>query len=355
MSVAAKYINRELLAIFVTALLMLLLVAVGGRFIGYLQEAAMGKFTGTTVLTIMALRLPEFVQQVAPFAIYVAIVLTMGRLYAEQEMVVLQGAGASTQRLLSWISISLGFVVAMVAALSIVFTPMSLRVLDQYLFEQQIQTEFETVNPGTFHIYDRGDRVTYSEAMSDDRQVLQNIFMSERLEDGRQVVIWADTGHQRVDAESGDHFLVLSDGRRYEGVATAADMRVMTFSQLSQRLEINEVRRGRVEVEALATAELGEHSKGRAEWHWRLAMPLFCLIGGLLALGVSRVKPRQGRFARVVPGVLLMLIYYLALLVNRNALGEGELPDMAGMWIVHGAFAAIAGWLLWRLGRPVSA
>ena len=116
MSVAAKYINRELLAIFVTALLMLLLVAVGGRFIGYLQEAAMGKFTGTTVLTIMALRLPEFVQQVAPFAIYVAIVLTMGRLYAEQEMVVLQGAGASTQRLLSWISISLGFVVALVAA-----------------------------------------------------------------------------------------------------------------------------------------------------------------------------------------------------------------------------------------------
>ena len=81
MSVAAKYINRELLAIFVTALLMLLLVAVGGRFIGYLQEAAMGKFTGTTVLTIMALRLPEFVQQVAPFAIYVAIVLTMGRLF----------------------------------------------------------------------------------------------------------------------------------------------------------------------------------------------------------------------------------------------------------------------------------
>ena len=341
MSVAAKYVNRELLAIFVTALLMLLMVAVGGRFIGYLQEAAMGKFTGTTVLTIMALRLPEFVQQVAPFAIYVAIVLTMGRLYAEQEMVVLQGAGASTRRLLGWISISLGLVVVMVAALSIVFTPMSLRVLELYMFEQQTQTEFETVNPGTFHIYDRGARVTYSEAMSDDRQVLHNIFMSQRLEDGRQIVVWAETGHQRVDAASGDHLLVLNDGRRYEAGATAADMRIMAFSQLSQRLEISESGRGRVDVEALPTAEL--------------AMPLFCVIGGLLALGVSRVKPRQGRFARVVPGVLLMLIYYLALLVNRNALGEGDLPDLAGMWIVHSAFAALAGWLLWRLGRPVSA
>ena len=229
MSVAAKYVNRELLAIFVTALLMLLMVAVGGRCIGYLQEAAMGKFTGTTVLTIMALRLPEFVQQVAPFAIYVAIVLTMGRLYAEQEMVVLQGAGASTRRLLGWISISLGLVVVMVAALSIVFTPMSLRVLELYMFEQQTQTEFETVNPGTFHIYDRGARVTYSEAMSDDRQVLHNIFMSQRLEDGRQIVVWAETGHQRVDAASGDHLLVLNDGRRYEAATGHAHCPIGIF------------------------------------------------------------------------------------------------------------------------------
>ena len=66
MSVASRYINRELLAIFTVTLLMLLLVAVGGRFIGYLQEAALGKFTGATVLTIMGLRLPEFIQQVAP-------------------------------------------------------------------------------------------------------------------------------------------------------------------------------------------------------------------------------------------------------------------------------------------------
>ena len=96
MAVAARYVNREMFAVFCVTLLLLLLVAVGGRFIGYLQEAALGKFTGSAVLTIITLRLPEFIQLVAPFALYVAVLLTFGRLYAEQEMVVLQSAGAGT-------------------------------------------------------------------------------------------------------------------------------------------------------------------------------------------------------------------------------------------------------------------
>ena len=61
MAVALRYVNRELLSVFAVTLTLLLLVAVGGRFISYLQEAAMGKFTGTTVLMIMYMRLPEFV------------------------------------------------------------------------------------------------------------------------------------------------------------------------------------------------------------------------------------------------------------------------------------------------------
>ena len=354
MSVASRYVNRQLLAVFIVSLTMLLLVAVGGRFIGYLQEAAMGRFTGTTVLTIMMLRLPEFVQQVAPFAMYVAILLTLGRLYAEQEMVVLQGAGTTTGRLLAWVGMSLCVVVTLVGLLSWVFTPMSLRVLEEYLVEQQAQTEFETVNAGKFHVYDRGRRVTYSEGMSDDRRELEKIFMSQRMEDGRRVVLWAQSGRQQIDA-NGDHFLVLQDGRRYESGVADSSMRIMAFSELSQRLDVAGDDAVRLDIEAVPTPQLGSDEDSVAEWHWRMAMPLFCAIGGLLAVGMSRVKPRQGRFARVVPGIVLMLIYFLALLVNRNALSEGQLPSLFGMWGVHVAFGAGALWLLRRLALPAAA
>ena len=355
MSVALRYINRELVAVFLTTLAMLLLVAVGGRFIGYLQDAALGKYSGITVLTIMALRVPEFLQQVAPFAMYVAIVLTLGRMHAEQEMVVLQGAGAGTAKLLKWLSISVVAVALGVALLSWVLTPLALRTLSDYLIAQQAQTEFETVNPGSFHAYDRGTRVTYSEDMSEDKRNLRDIFLSQRLEDGRQINVWAKSGRQEVDAATGDHFLVLERGRRYEQNGDGVDLRIMEFDELRQRLQVSEARRKRVDVEALAAGDLQNDSTGQAEWHWRLALPLFCLIGGVLGVGISRVKPRQGRFARIVPAAMLMLIYYLALLVNRNALAEGQIPAALGMWVVHMAFAGIAWVMLRRVARPVTA
>ena len=355
MSVAARYINRELLAIFFVTLIMLLLVAVGGRFIGYLQEAALGKFTGTTVLTLMGLRLPEFVQQVAPFSVFVAIVLTLGRLHADQEMVVLQGAGTSTTTLVKWVGVTLSGVVVFVALLAWVITPLSQQVLVEYMAEQRAQTEFETVNAGTFHAYDRGRRVTYSRDMSDDRKVLYDVFLSQRLDNGMQINIWAESGTQERDADSGSHFLVLKNGRRYEGIPGTTDYKVMAFSQLRQRLESSNFARIRLDVEAIPTLELGGDAKSSAQLHWRLGLPLFALIGGLIAVGFARVKPRQGRFTRVVPGTLIMLIYFLSLLVNHNALVESTVPPYIGLWLVHATFAAVAWWGLSKVARPVRA
>ncbi len=352
MTVASRYLNREIVAIFAVTLSMLLLVAVGGRFIGYLQEAALGKFTGSTVLMIIGLRLPEFVQLVAPFALYIAIVLTLGRLYAEHEMVVLQSAGVSTGKIVGWISLSLFMVVTLVALLAWLLTPLSQRVLVDFWAEQRAQSEFETVNPGVFHTYDYGRRVTYSQEMSSDRRVLYGVFMSQRLENGHQVNIWAESGTQQIDALSGSNFLILNHGRRYEFSGDALDVRVMEFSELRQRLDTAPRRSDRLEVKAMPMLALGADPSGAAEWHWRVALPLFTLIGGLLAVGISRVQPRQGRFARVVPGMLLMLFYYLALLVNQNAIVEEKIPSQMGFWGVHGVFLFAAGWLVRRLAKP---
>ncbi len=354
MLVALRYVNRQLLAVFAVTLAMLLLVAVGGRFIGYLQEAALGKYTGTTVLTIMYLRLPEFVQLVAPFALYVATILTLGRLYADQEMVVFQGAGTGPARLLSWLAAAVGVVVGAVAVFALVLTPWANRSLEDYMKQARARTEFETVNPGAFHAYDRGRRVTYSEAMSADRRTLHNVFMSQRLEDGRQVTLWANEGTQFVDADSGIHYLVLRQGKRYEVQPGQTDLRIMAFDELRQKLNVFEsTNPGDYEATAKPLAALGRSPPERAEWHWRVGMPLFALIGVLLAVGISRTKPRQGRFARVVPGMLLMLFYYLALLLNRNVIEEEQLPAQFGLWAVHAVFLGAALWLLHRLPKPV--
>ena len=106
MGIAFRYVSRELLAVFFVTALVLLVIALGGRFMGYLQDAAVGKHSADALLRIIALRVPGFLQLTLPFSFYIALVLTAARLYADQEMTVLVTSGSSPSQVLLWIGVS---------------------------------------------------------------------------------------------------------------------------------------------------------------------------------------------------------------------------------------------------------
>ena len=117
---------------FVTALV-LLVIALGGRFMGYLQDAAVGKHSADALLRIIALRVPGFLQLTLPFSFYIALVLTAARLYADQEMTVLVTSGSSPSQVLSWIGVSAVVVASVVVYLSVGVTPRALDKLERFL------------------------------------------------------------------------------------------------------------------------------------------------------------------------------------------------------------------------------
>lgn len=360
--VAARHINRELLAVFVATLLVLFAVAVGGRFIGYLQDAAAGKFAAGDLMTIMALRLPGFVQLIAPFAFYIAVLLTIGRLHAEQEMAVLRSSGAGTWRLLAWILPSATLLAAGIGTLSLWITPDRNAALDRFLIQQRAEASFDRLSPGTFNAFGRGQRTLYAETVSDDGQTLGGVFIFEQGERDPLVTVWADRASRHVDERAGTQFLVLGDGTRHsqeragDAVQRAGALRrqVIEFSTLSQKIDTDVAASRRVKPEALTSATLWRRSDtaAAAELHWRIALPTFMLISVLMAIGLAPVKPRQGRFGRVLPGMAALVAYYLALLANQNALLSGHLPSVVGLWPAHALFAAIAAAALARSARP---
>jgi lipopolysaccharide export system permease protein len=69
-------------------------------------------------------------------------------------------------------------------------------------------------------------------------------------------------------------------------------------------------------------------------------------------VGLSRVKPRQGRFARLLPGFVVFVLYYALLVINQNAILGGVWPAAAGMWPVHGLFLLAAVHLVRRSASP---
>ncbi|MEE8077786.1 MAG: LPS export ABC transporter permease LptF, partial [Pseudomonadales bacterium] len=350
---AGRYINRELSMVFLVVVTVLLVVAVGGRFLGYLQEAALGKFTTDNLVTIMSLRLPEFLQLLLPFSLFLSLLLTLGRLHADQEFAILQSGGTGPARLLQWLAMPVLAVSIVVGYFSVVLTPVNNLELAEFFVQQRLSQEFETLTPGMFHSYDQGHRVTYAEAISDDKKELGVVFMAEQRDDGVNITVWAEKGSQFVDPVTGSRFLHLQNGKRYEGKVGDRDYRVVEFKTLSQRLEIDEAVAEKLDIEAVATLQLLDNPEASAiaEFHWRIGIPLFTIIAAVMAVGLSRVRPRQGRFARIVPGLSLLVAYYLALIFNKNALVTGFWPLALGLWVVHGAFLLAGVFFIYRTMR----
>lgn len=97
------------------------------------------------------------------------------------------------------------------------------------------------------------------------------------------------------------------------------------------------------ERETIATRELlgNPDVRMQSELQWRLSFPILVLIVTLIAVPLSRVNPRQGRFLKLLPAILLYMSYLALLVAARSALDKGKLPIELGLWPVHAIFLII--------------
>ena len=350
MAVAFRHVTRELLLVFLAVFALLLVVGLGGRFIGFVQEAAIGRFTAAALWQLLALRVPEFVQVTAPFALFLALLLTFGRLHAEREFVALVSGGASPARLVGYLLATAVPVAAAVAVLSLTVTPQARQLYAELSLAQLFDSEVDAVVPGAFHVHDDGRRVTYAQTVDREANRLAGVFMAER-KGAVDITVWAESGRQHRLPATGSRFLELENGVRYEGAPGESGYRVVAFQRLGQRLE-REPPLPKVDVRTFPTMALdASDPRQRAERQARIAMPLMTVVAALLAFGIARPRPRAGRFAKLLPGIGVFVAYYLLLAFTQDAVAEGTVPALLG-WGVHGIMLALAGWLIRRGIRP---
>jgi lipopolysaccharide export system permease protein len=83
----------------------------------------------------------------------------------------------------------------------------------------------------------------------------------------------------------------------------------------------------------------------------RLATPLMALVLAVLAVPLARLRPRQGRYARVGYFILVYLVYKGVLILAGDSMGRGQVPQWLGMWWVHGIVLSLALLAWWRADR----
>ncbi|NLY12028.1 MAG: LPS export ABC transporter permease LptF [Gammaproteobacteria bacterium] len=350
-----RYLSREVLLTFSAVSAVLLVIIMSGRFIKYLAQAAQGVLDPGVLLMIMGYRIPGFLQLILPLGLFLGILLAYGRLYLESEMTVLTATGMSEQRLLSYTLIPALLVALLCAWLSFVLTPLGVQQVAQILNEQDALTEFDTLVPGRFQSMRDGSRVTYAQELSSGRDELRNVFISEKRDvrkpsdkDEGITVLVAKTGRQEI-YEDGSRYLILHDGYRYDGTPGDADYRVIHYDTYGVLLPKPSVEVNVGERETMRTQELlgSTEPKIQSELQWRLSMPILVLVVTLIAVPLSRVNPRQGRFLKLLPAILLYMAYLALLIGARSALDKGRISPAVGLWPVHGVFLLIGLFLVY--------
>jgi len=334
-----RYLLKEVINGWLAVTLFLWLILVSNRLVRYLGDAVSGDIPPNIIFQLIGLKMVWYLVHVVPFALALGVVLGLGRLYRDNEMTVMSACGVGPWRIYKPL-LAFGLVLAMVLAwMSLVVSPQVQAISYKLERVAKQQADLTVLGAGRFNELQKGRLTFYAERLSADKQHMENLFIVLRNKKGEQKLpqlLTAKSAYRKVDEETGDDFLVLVDGYRYEGKPGEANYRIMTFAEYGVRIDLP----GDPEVEeiesTMSSAALvgSSNPKDVAELQWRLAMPVSVIVLLLLAVPLCKSSPRQGRYGRLVVAILLFVIYYNLLATAKYWVGEGKGPAAIGLWWV---------------------
>ena len=327
--------RREFAGVAVAIFVALFAILLTTQLIRLLGQAAGGKLASEAVIALLGFGALNYLPVLLSLTLFISILLTLARTYRDSEMVVWFSAGVP---LTAWIQPVLLFavpLVATIAALSLFLSPWALEKSAEYRQKMSSREDVSQVAPGAFRESTRADRVFFVESVSEDERQVKNIFVSS-VQHGRLGVMVAGQGHQETMA-NGDRFIVLENGRRYEGTPGTTEYRVMEFERYAVRIETKEMRGIEDSPKYLPTLELlrSPSNANLGELVWRVGIPLAAFNLALLAIPLSFVSPRAGRANHLVLALLTYMIYSNLINVAQAWVIQGRLRFEIGIWGVH--------------------
>lgn len=329
-----RYMLREFVINLVAVTGVLWLIYVSTRFARYLAEAAVGNLPAEVIFSLLGLSSLGALSMLLPIGAFLAVMLSLGRLSSDNELTVMAACGISNLRVMRNVLIFASSIAVIVGMLALYVVPSALS--DRYEVQEKAEVSANTTGliAGSFKESEEGDWTFYSQGLSPDKQSMENVFI-EIERDTKPLIFRSETGHFEIDPETGDKYLVLQNGYRYEGKAGDQDFTIAQYASHSLLVEKGQAGEVRERHKTMPTSELLSRGKPRdiAEVQWRVSSALMTLLLCLTAIPLANAGPRQGRYAGFVPAVLVYIIYSNLLGVSRAWVSKGDMPVwFGGIW-----------------------
>jgi lipopolysaccharide export system permease protein len=347
-----RYILREVVTSWLVVTGVLLVLIATNEVARVLSRAADNQYPRSMVLELIGLGALNTVPVVVPIGLLLAVVLALGRLYHDSEMAASFACGARPARFYAPVSLLAVLVTALLAWLSLDIAPQAMaNVLDLRAVALRAG-QLAPVAPGRFRSFGGGNTVVYAQSAAADGK-LSNVFVERRLGDRVEVAVARRAG-RAVSPDGNSLTITLYDGERYEGEPGGAQYRIMRFTEHTIPVRLPPPVISVSDLDAAPTARLigASDRASQAELQWRFAMPVMCFVLAVIAVPLSRLKPRQGRYARLWIALVIYLVYSNLITLGRNWIEHGTMPASIGLWWTHAAVIVAAalvvlgpGWL----------
>jgi lipopolysaccharide export system permease protein len=355
-----RHILREVVTTWLAVTVVLLVVLLTNQVAQVLNRAAESQYPRGVVGELIALSALQNLSVLVPVALLLGIVLAFGRLYHDSEMAAALACGVSPSRILGPVAVLTLVVFLGMAWLSFQGVPYAASRATELRAEAIRSGQFAPIAPGRFRSFGGGSTVVYAQSAGIDG-TLERVFV-KRSRGARYEIAVARRARHSISADGTLHTLTLYDGERFEGAPGQAAFRIVRFAENVVPVRLPPAGSADPPLEARPTGALRASTdpEQRAEYHWRVALPVMTLVLALLAVPLSRLRPRQGRYARVGLAIIAYFVYVSLASAAKVWAARGLTPDALGLWWVHaivvvlvlGALSVPAALARWR-HRPM--
>ncbi|MFO1408853.1 MAG: LPS export ABC transporter permease LptF [Steroidobacteraceae bacterium] len=346
MRILQRYVWREISVNSLAVTLVLFAILFVYQIGAVLARAAELRYPRAMVFELFALGALQNVAVLLPFGLLLGTVLALGRLYHESELTAAQACGFGPLRLYAPVAWLVVPVTLLALWLNLGLAPAA-AAREEGLRAAALRAGLALpLEAGRFRSLAGGSSVVYARSAGADGE-LHDVFIKRGTGRGVEVTT-ARTARRALSADGATQLITLYDGERHEGLPGSPQFRIVRFAEQQLPVALPPLTRRSDRVDQLPTSALwrSDAPRLRAQLQWRVGLPVMCLVLALCAVPLARLRPRQGRYARVWAAVLLFALYANLASAVRVWMERDAVSPALGLWYVHALFAAFGGLLL---------
>jgi len=339
----ARYIRRNVVALFIAIIFIIGLVVFGNQFVLRMQESIEQGFPIQEVMSLISYNMIRDFPLIFSLSLFLAIILAVTQLYKNSEAIVMNSLGLGDKHFIVYLRPLV--TVSFLALLFLTTTAVPWSKQQKNIIEEENKnaSEFSFIKEGEFEEFQDGEIVFYaSESSSPDSKAEQNmeeIFITARSKEN-SIIVLAPTAIKYTDPETNNVYLRLKNGTRYQDIPSSENKNILNFDQYDIQIISGDIQNTIAQytaIEGIKTLELlkGEGPLVSAELQWRFSPPISLLILSILGVLLGKASPKSGKSIGLLIGVIIFMLYNNGLLIAKNSVERGELNPIIGLWSVH--------------------